>query len=111
MIDDIGAVAQQTDSSEGVVVIENSTIIGVPYLDTYIQSMFAVQSMKWRDIGKKAEKGEASREDSMIGQLYWYLLQVTRRSEKVVTPILGIYFENFNVRMDSNFVNIFAICV
>ena len=100
MIDDIGAVAQQTDSSEGVVVIENSTIIGVPYLDTYIQSMFAVQSMKWRDIGKKAEKGEASREDSMIGQLYWYLLaaqfrrlQVTRRSEKKVTPILGIYFD------------------
>ena len=43
----------------------------------------------------------------MIGQLYWYLLaaqfrrlQVTRRSEKKVTPILGIYFENFNVRIE-----------
>ena len=95
---------------EGATVPTNMDIVGAPdicitsveepHLFSAMGENNLVKERKWRDIGKKVEKGEASREDSMIGQMYWYLLaaqfrrlQVTRRSEKKVTPILGIYFD------------------
>ena len=56
-------------------------------------------------MGEREEQGGSRPHDSLIGQLFWYLLaaqlrrlQVVRHTEKAVTPILGLYFENFDVR-------------
>ena len=88
---------------EGATVPTNMDIVGAPdicitsveepHLFSAMGENNLVKERKWRDIGKKVEKGEASREDSTIGQLQFRRLQVTRRSEKKVTPILGIYFD------------------
>ena len=69
---------------EGATVPTNMDIVGAPdicitsvvepHLFSAMGENKLVKERKWRDIGKKVEKGEASREDSMIGQLYWYLL-------------------------------------
>ena len=59
--------------------------------------------------GEREEQGGSRLHDSLIGQLFWYLLaaqlrrfQVVRHTEKTLTPILALYFENFNVRKKWN---------
>ena len=66
---------------------------------------------------QRGERGEQRRErgeqrgesSSLIGQLFWYLVaaqlkryQVVCHTDTPVTPILGLYFENFNVRKKWN---------
>ena len=58
-----------------------------------------VREKRWREMGRKGEReeqGGSRPHDSLIGQLFWYLLaaqlrrlQVVRHTEKAVTPILG----------------------
>ena len=78
-----------------------------------------VRERKWREMDRKGERGGEQRGErggeqrgessSLIGQLFWYLVaaqlkryQVVRHTDTPVTPILGLYFENFNVRKKWN---------
>ena len=85
-----------------------------------------MRERKWREMDRKGERGGEQRGErggeqrgergeqrghssSMIGQLFWYLVAaqlkrylVVRHTDTPVTPILGLYFENFNVRKKWN---------